>query len=230
MTHFDRVSATFVHLSSLNSADEPFVRLRDVVCVFGAYPALAGADLDVGPGEILHLQGANGAGKTTLLRVVAGFLAPVRGTAVVLGHDLMTSAGRRGARQDVTFVAGEPLAYEDLTIEENLRFLSGNNGAFSVADSLDRFALGPLGNQRVRQCSTGQRKRVGLAAGFSRPSTLLLLDEPHAGLDAAGRMLLDTAVIEWVREGRSVLIVSHELGPAESLATRAVDVRGGVIV
>lgn len=204
--------------------------LREVVCTFGTFPALAGADLDVGPGEMLHLRGPNGAGKTTLLRVIAGFLTPTRGAATVLGHDLMGSGGRRGARRDVGYVAGEPLAYEDLTIAENLRFLSGGYAQDSIDEVLDQFGLREVADQLVRQCSTGQRKRVGLAAGFARRRDLLLLDEPHAGLDADGRALLDAAVSEWVCEGRSVVMVSHEHDAAGRVASRAVEVRGGIVL
>lgn len=105
------------------------VELREVVCVFGSFPALAGADFSLDRGEIVHLVGPNGAGKTTLLRVLAGLLAPLRGQGHSLGHDLMSATGRRKARSEVSFVAGEPLAYEDLTVEENLRFLSHGLGA-----------------------------------------------------------------------------------------------------
>lgn len=205
------------------------VELREVVCVFGSFPALAGADFSLDRGEIVHLVGPNGAGKTTLLRVLAGLLAPLRGQGHSLGHDLMSATGRRKARSEVSFVAGEPLAYEDLTVEENLRFLS--HGARSDASHavMDQFGLLPLRAKRAGHCSTGQRKRLGLAAGFARAAELILLDEPHAGLDAHGRALLDGAILEELSLGHSVVIVSHDHEQAAAIATRTCEVDGGVI-
>ncbi len=96
------------------------VRFRSAVALLGEFPVLAGADLDVETGEIVLLQGANGAGKTSLLRACAGLLAVVSGTAEVLGCDLMVD--RRAVRRRVGLLGHATRLYDDLTVEDNVRF------------------------------------------------------------------------------------------------------------
>src|SRR3954467_352075 len=99
---------------------DPVVQLVDVVAVLDRFPALAGATLTVGRGEILLLSGPNGAGKTTLLRLCAGLLALRAGEAEVLGVDLMRD--RKSMRRAIALVGHETFCYDDLSVTENLRF------------------------------------------------------------------------------------------------------------
>jgi heme ABC exporter ATP-binding subunit CcmA len=206
----------------------PLVRLRSVVCLLGRFPALAGIDLDVEPGEVLLLSGPNGAGKTTLLRAIAG-LVPIRsGEAEVLGCDLRVD--RRGARRRLALLGHDTFCYDDLTVVENLRFLaraSGGTGA-GVPALVARVGLGDVGAVTHRRLSAGQRRRLALAAALVREPELLLLDEPHAGLDAAGREILHEVVDAAAGEGRTVVMSSHELELARALATREVRVENGL--
>lgn len=208
------------------------VRLRSVVCLLGRFPALAGVDLDVAPGEIVLVTGPNGAGKTTLVRLVAGLIAPYSGEAVVRGHDLFTD--RRAARAGVALVGHETHCYDDLTAAENLRFFARAAGRpdaeTGVTDVLERIALGPAASVRHRGLSAGQRRRLALGVALVRAPEMLLLDEAHAGLDATGRGVLDAVVRAAPGEGRTVVMVSHELDVARPLATREVRVDGGRVV
>src|SRR4051794_33960168 len=96
------------------------VDLRDIVCVLGRFPALAGVDLAISAGEIVAVTGENGAGKSTLLRVIAGLVPVTAGTAVVLGCDLRRD--RRAHRHRVALVGHDTFCYDDLTVGQNLRF------------------------------------------------------------------------------------------------------------
>ncbi|MGA8680860.1 MAG: ATP-binding cassette domain-containing protein, partial [Acidimicrobiales bacterium] len=98
----------------------PAVSLRDAVALAGRFPLLAGVTLDVGEGEIVHLSGPNGAGKSSLLRLCCGLLSLRSGSAVVLGHDL--AVDRRAVRLLIGYLGHETFLYEELTVEENLRF------------------------------------------------------------------------------------------------------------
>ena len=206
---------------------DPAVHLRAAVCLLGRFPALAGIDLDVGAGEVVLLRGPNGAGKTTLLRACAGLLPVVRGEAEVLGHDLRTD--RRKVRRHVALLGHATGLYDDLTVEENVRFWG--KAARSSADpvvAMDRAGL----DVRVRsvpagRLSAGQRRRTSLAALLARDARLWLLDEPHAGLDAPGRDLLDDLVRTASAAGTTVLLASHELDRATPLASRQVVIAGG---
>jgi heme ABC exporter ATP-binding subunit CcmA len=197
------------------------------VCLLGRFPALAGADLDVGAGEILLLSGPNGAGKTTLLRLLAGLVALHSGSATVCGADL----GRdpRAVRRHVALVGHETACYDDLTVAENVRFAArAARSSIGAADAaIQRVGLGSVAGVAHARLSAGQQRRLALAAALARDAALLLLDEPHAGLDAEGRAVLDDVVLAARAEGRTVVLASHELDLARRLASREVRVVGG---
>lgn len=204
------------------------VTLRDVVCLLGGYPALAGADMDVVGTEILLLEGPNGAGKSTLLRLCAGLVPVASGRVEVLGHDLALE--RRGLRRQVGLLGHGAGLYEELTVADNLRFAAraarAPEGAWEEAAS--RLGLdGRLAKVGVGRLSAGQRRRASLASVLARQPRLMLLDEPHAGFDAAGRDLVDALVREAVAGGATVIFASHEAGRARALATRRAVVAGG---
>ncbi|MEZ5272569.1 MAG: heme ABC exporter ATP-binding protein CcmA [Ilumatobacteraceae bacterium] len=209
---------------------EPVVRLTDVVAVVGGFLVLAGATLTVERGEIVLLQGPNGAGKTSLLRLCAGLLAVERGTAEVLGHDL--SVDRTSVRRHVGLLGHSNGLYADLTVADNVRFWGATVGASQdeVSAAMERMGLAArLAHVRVARLSAGQRRRTALACLVARRAGLWLLDEPHAGLDATGRDELDATLREAAASGATVLVASHELERAGSLATRTVEVAGGQV-
>jgi heme ABC exporter ATP-binding subunit CcmA len=206
------------------------VRFRDVVAVLGGFPALAGADLDVEASEILLLRGPNGAGKTTLLRTCAGLVPVVRGSARVLGHDL--TVDREAVRRHVGLLGHQNGLYADLTVRDNVRFWGSTVAATDdeIETAIDRLEIGErLGDVAVRKLSAGQRRRTALACLVARRARLWLLDEPHAGLDAASRDELDRILRAAAAAGATVVVASHELERATSLATRTVDVVAGQV-
>ncbi len=209
---------------------EPVVHLRGAVTLLGRFPALAGIDLDVATGEIVLLRGPNGAGKTTLLRLCAGLLPVARGEAQVLGHDLLDRRQARALRPRVGYLGHAAGLYDDLSVADNVRFWGRACGASAddVAAALVACGLdGRVGGLRVASLSARQRRRTSLACEAARRPELWLLDEPHAGLDQAGRDLLDGLVRQAVRDGATVVLSSHELDRAEALSHRVVALAGG---
>jgi heme ABC exporter ATP-binding subunit CcmA len=207
---------------------EPVVHFRSAVSLLGRFPALAGVDLDVTRGEIVLLQGPNGAGKTTLLRACAGLVGIADGEAVVLGHDLRRD--RRAVRRRIGLLGHATSLYDELTVTDNVRFWARAGGATVAAadDAMARLGLdGRLAGVAVGRLSAGQRRRTSIAVVVARNPELWLLDEPHAGLDQAGRDLLDGIVLDAARAGATVLVASHELQRATALATRSVIIAGG---
>jgi heme ABC exporter ATP-binding subunit CcmA len=209
---------------------EPVVHLRSAVALLGRFPALAGVDLDVDPGEVVLLRGPNGAGKTTVLRVCAGLVPVTSGTVRVLGEDLVRRP--TAVRRRVGLLGHATFLYDDLTVAENIAFWARAAGA-STADgeaALDRLAVADrLRGLPVHSLSAGQRRRVSFAAMVARRPELWLLDEPHAGLDAAGRDVIDALMREAASVGATVLFASHELDRAGDVADRAVTVTGGTV-
>lgn len=209
----------------------PAVCFRAVVALVGQFPVLAGIDLDVDCGQIVLLQGPNGAGKTSLLRATAGLLKVTAGRAEVLGLDVV--ADSRAIRRRVGMLGHATGLYDDLTVEDNVRFAlrAGGGSVRALPGALDRLGLsGRLRRVSVSRLSAGQRRRVALAALVARSPELWLLDEPHAGLDQDGRDVIDALIRQAVRAGSTVVLASHEADRASALADRVVTVAGGVVV
>ncbi len=209
----------------------PAVRLHEAVALAGRFPLLAGACLEVGEGEVVHLRGPNGAGKTSLLKVLAGLLPVHSGEAFVLGRDLV--ADRRAVRRDVGMLGHDSFLYEELTVEENLRFAvrAARGSDSGIAPALEQFGfVGRLASTPVGRCSAGQQRRAALAVLVARCARLWLLDEPHAGLDQEGRALFDELLASSGESGRTVIFSSHEHERAEAVADRVIHLAGGRVV
>jgi heme ABC exporter ATP-binding subunit CcmA len=181
------------------------------------------------------LRGPTGAGKTSLLRLCAGLLPVHRGTAIVAGFDL--AAERQAVRQHVGLLGHANGLYADLTVRENVRFWAGtvevdDVGArrAEVEAAMARMGVdGRLADVPVSRLSAGQKRRTALACLVARRATVWLLDEPHAGLDAAARDELDRTLRSAARAGATVVLATHELERASGLADRVVDVVGGMV-
>ena len=211
--------------SSTPSAAIEFV---DVVALIGSFPALAGVTMRIERGEIVLLRGPNGAGKTTLLRLCAGLLPVERGMARVLELDL--TIDRDSVRRRVGLIGHTNGSYPDLTVTENVRFWGRTIGAtdYEVASAMERMKIdGRLADVPVSRLSAGQRRRTALASLIARRAQLWLLDEPHAGLDAEGRDELDAVLRAAAAAGATIVVASHELERAGSLATRQIEVVAG---
>jgi heme ABC exporter ATP-binding subunit CcmA len=204
------------------------VELTEAVAVLGSFPALAGASITIDEGDIVLLRGPNGAGKTTLLRLCAGLVPIVRGSGHILGFDLATQ--REAIRQHVGVLGHQNGLYLDLTVGENIRFWGATVGAShsETHAAMERLGVAErLVDVPVRKLSAGQKRRTALACLVARRAQLWLLDEPHAGLDAAARDELDATLRQAAAAGATIVVASHELERAGSLATRAVDVIAG---
>jgi len=208
----------------------PAVELVDAVAVLGGFPVLAGATLSVRRSEVVLLRGPNGAGKTSVLRLCAGLLPLERGEGRILGLDLATD--RDAIRPRVGLLGHRNGLYADLTVAENVSFWGATVGASDDEVEAAMARLGVANRLRdvpVTRLSAGQKRRTALACLVARRAELWLLDEPHAGLDAAGRDELDAVLRQAVAAGATVVVASHELERAGSLADRLVDVVAGQV-
>jgi heme exporter protein A len=204
------------------------VKASGLVKRFGDRRAVDGVDVDLFEGECLAVLGPNGAGKTTLLRLLATLLRPDAGRLAVCGHTLPDGAGR--ARAELGYLGHDPLVYLDLTARQNLELYADLYGLPDarrrVDDALDRVGLLARSFDLVRTFSRGMAQRLGLARVLLHEPRLLLLDEPYAGLDAAGAHLLDGLLADASRD-RGVVIVTHEVERGVALAGRLLVLRAG---
>ncbi len=198
----------------------PAVEARGLGKDFGAVRALDALDLDVADGEFFALLGPNGAGKTTAVHLWATLLRPSRGSARVLGHDVVRDG--LAVRRRIGLVFQEPTLDRDLSVLENLQFaarlwdLPGRVAGPRIAAVLEQFDLAERRDVPIRTLSGGQRRAADIARGLLAEPRLLFLDEPTAGLDPGARRSLWDA-IHRLRTGRgvTVFLTTHYVEEAE---------------
>jgi iron complex transport system ATP-binding protein len=191
-------------------------------------PVLCGVELELHEGEVLVLAGRNGVGKTTLLRVATRILAPDAGQVNVAGRRL-SAYGRRELARMLALVPQEtsipfPFSVAEVVLMGRAPHL-GLLGFESKRDlaiahtAMERLGIDHLADRSILEVSGGERQLAMVARALAQDARILLLDEPTAHLDVSRRLQVLELVRELAREGRSALVVSHDLG----LAARACD-------
>lgn len=200
----------------------PALETHTLVRRFGHATAVAGVDLSLRRGDCLAVFGPNGAGKTTLLRLMAGLLKPTSGTVRVRGEDLR---GNAAARARVGLISHQSMLYRSLSAHENVTFAARLYGmvnpAAAAGDALRRMRILDRADAPVRALSRGMQQRVSIARAIVHRPTVVLLDEPYTGLDAAGGAAL-TDMLRELRAGDATLVlVTHNLDEGLALASHA---------
>jgi ABC-2 type transport system ATP-binding protein len=202
----------------------PACEVRALVKHFKAVPAVANLTLSIPRGTLYALLGSNGAGKTTALRMMAGLLRPDEGEIRILNHSMLTSP--REAKQHLAYLPDDPLLYGKLRPLEHLEFVASLwNVPSAVAQHRAESYLQELGlwNKRgdwIDTLSRGMRQKVALASALVHAPSVILLDEPLTGLDAPSARQVKDILLNFTREGGTVLLTTHLLDVAERLADR----------
>ncbi|MGM0575473.1 MAG: heme ABC exporter ATP-binding protein CcmA [Myxococcota bacterium] len=195
--------------------DPPALEVRDVSRRFGRQWAVRRLSASFESGTLTAVVGHNGAGKSTLLNLLAGAIRPTKGHVRVFGEDLHDHPDRAEMRRRVAWLGHAPFLYPDLTGEENLRFVArlfGRDASREVlAARLEQVGLGTAGRRPVRGYSRGMVQRLGLARILIQGADVWLLDEPSTGLDVAGRALLGEVLGAALRDGKCLVVVTHDM-------------------
>jgi ABC-2 type transport system ATP-binding protein len=189
------------------------VAIRGLEVSRGGTEVLHGVDVEIAAGQVTGLLGPSGSGKTTLIRAIVGVQRHVSGRVDVLGRP----AGAPELRRRVAYVTQAPSVYEDLTVEENLRYFARVLGvpATAVDEALATVDLSDHAGQLVASLSGGERSRVSLATALLGDPDLLLLDEPTVGLDPVLRADLWQTFHDLAGTGRALLVSSHVMDEAD---------------
>ena len=208
------------------------VEVNGVARRFGTVQALAGVDLAVERGEFFGLLGPNGAGKTTLISIIAGLTRADRGTARVLGNDVV--ADFRAARRSLGVVPQELVFDPFFSVRETLEFQAGyfglRNQSAWIDEILHHLDLTSKANANMRSLSGGMKRRVLVGQALVHKPPVIILDEPTAGVDVELRQSLWQFIRKLNRDGHTIILTTHYLEEAETLCSRIAMLKAGRVV
>ena len=211
---------------SFQSVNKTFTGAR------GAFKALDGVSFDIEQGEFFGLLGPNGAGKTTLISILAGLLQASSGHIKVQSMDVQTQSAQ--VRKILGVVPQELVFDPFFTVREALRFQSGYFGISGndawLDELLDCLGLADKANHNMRQLSGGMKRRVLVSQALVHKPSVIVLDEPTAGVDVELRQTLWQFIARLNREGHTVLLTPHYLEEAEALCGRIAMLKNGKVV
>lgn len=213
------------------SKEEVVISIRDLKKSFGSNQVLRGVDLDVFKGENVVVLGRSGTGKSVLIKIIAGLLKPDSGTVMVLGENVaqLNDKELQQMRLKIGFSFQSSALYDSMTVKENLEFpllrnsrkLSRQDVTKNVEEVLDAVGLSQTINQYPSELSGGQRKRIGIARTLIMRPSIMLYDEPTAGLDPITSVEINNLINE-VQEkfNTSSIIITHDLTCAKATGDR----------
>ena len=207
------------------------ISIHELYKSFGTNHVLRGIDLDVYQGENVVVLGRSGTGKSVLIKIIAGLLKPDSGSVNVLGNDVTNISYREleQLRLRIGFSFQSSALYDSMTVRENLEFplirtskqLSREQVNQAVEEALDAVGLSQTINQWPAELSGGQRKRIGIARTLIMQPTIMLYDEPTAGLDPITSMEINDLINEvQARFNTSSIIITHDLTCAKATGDR----------
>jgi ABC-2 type transport system ATP-binding protein len=212
----------------------PLIETHELGKRFGTLAAVSGVSLTVEAGEVLALLGPNGAGKTTTTRMLASILAPTTGWARIVGLDTVAEA--TGVRRQVGMLTEHHGLYTRMRALEYLAFfgevyrLPAEHARQRATELLERFGLGDAAPLRLGAYSKGMRQKLAMARALLHDPAVLLLDEPTSAMDPESARLVRESIRGLRSANRAIVVCTHNLPEAESLADRLAVIRKGRIV
>ena len=209
------------------------IRIEALHRRFGDLVAVERLDLEIPAGQIFGLLGANGSGKTTTIRMLTGLLAPTSGRAWVAGIDVV--AEPEAVRRRLGYMSQRFGLYDDLTVEENLRFyaglygLVGEPGRARVEELLAGLGFTERRRQLAGTLSGGWKQRLSLACATAHRPAVLFLDEPTAGVDPAARRHFWEVIRGLAAGGTTIVVTTHYMDEAERCERLAMLWRGRLV-
>jgi sodium transport system ATP-binding protein len=189
----------------------------------------------VARGEIVGLLGENGAGKTTTLRMLATMLKPTEGTALVNGYDIVRDQDEVRGEIGILF-GGEVGLYDRLTARENISYFAELNGMSkvetekSIQELVQLLDMEEYIDRRVGKFSRGMKQKVAIARSIVHKPTVMLFDEPTAGLDVTAARIVQDFIIRCKRDNKAIIFSSHSMAEVEKLCDRIVMIHRGRIL
>src|SRR5687767_1802257 len=219
---------------STQTPPQAAVQTLGLTRTYGQMVALNSLDLSVYKGDLFGFIGSNGAGKTTTLRILATFLTPTAGQAIVLGHDVVREAD--AVRHVIGYMPDFFGVYKDMEVTEYLDFfgacykIPSAQREKTVNDVLELVGLSEKKGALIGALSRGMQQRIGLARVLIHDPQVLLLDEPASGLDPRARIEMMAILQELQRMGKTIIISSHILSELQTLCNRVAIIEKGKLI
>jgi len=197
---------------------EPAIEIKNLTKRFGHFTAVDGIDLEVRRGEIFGFLGPNGSGKTTTIRMLCGVIAPTSGGATVLGFDAVRDP--EAVRRRIGYMSQKFSLFEDLTVDENLRFYSGvydlTDEEFAERRAYILHMADLIGreNELTANLSVGWKQRLALGCATIHKPELIFLDEPTSGVDPTARRHFWELLYELAESGVTLFVTTHYMDEA----------------
>jgi ABC-2 type transport system ATP-binding protein len=209
------------------------LEIRNLVKHFGPLVAVDGVSFTVPRGEVLGFLGPNGAGKSTTMKMIAGFVAPTAGTAVICGDDILDRP--LAAKRHLGYLPEGAPAYPDMIVADFLGFiaairgLSGRERTGRLARAIEMMRIGEVLDQPIETLSKGFQRRVGVAQALLHDPPVLILDEPTDGLDPNQKYEM-RSIIRAMQPEKAIVISTHLLEEVEAVCSRAIIIARGRIL
>lgn len=209
------------------------IETRELTRLFGGHVAVDRVSFSIRYGEIFGFLGPNGAGKSTTIRMLCGILEPTSGAALVAGFDVNEETEK--VKESIGYVSQNFSLYEDLTVDENLRFfgaiygLTGRTLRVRMEEILAITELGGRRNQMAGTLSGGFKQRLAIANGLLHKPRILFLDEPTAGIDPLSRRALWEMLYQLAESGVALFVTTHYMEEAERCNQIAVISQGKLL-
>jgi ABC-type multidrug transport system ATPase subunit len=215
-------------------SDSVVIRCEALTKRFGAFTAVDRVSFEVEKGEVFGLLGPNGAGKTTTLRLLSTLLRPTSGSANIAGYDLLQEPQR--VRESIGVLPEDAGLYDRLTPREHLFYYGRLHGIPKdrlekrIDELLGIMELTDRASTKVGDFSKGMKQKVALLRAFVHDPPVLLLDEPTAGLDVMSSRSIHALVERFQKEGRAIIVSTHNMTEAQKLCRRVGIIDHGRIV
>jgi ABC-2 type transport system ATP-binding protein len=206
------------------------IKVESVTRRYGALTAVDQVSFEVDKNEIVGFVGPNGAGKSTMLKMLSTFIHPTEGKIFIDGLDAVEHP--LAVRRRIGYLSGDTPLYQEMRVDKFLRFiarargLDGDELEQGLAKAIELCSLDTVLKQRVKECSTGFRQRIGLATALVHNPPILLLDEPTHGFDPMQVMAFrDT--LRSLSPDRAILFSTHIIGDVEAISDRVLIIHQG---